>query len=142
MSLKYHLVQRKDLRKDAAPGAKLYYPQIRSGEKISFEKLCEAVSGHTTASRGDVQIVISGLLYMLKMYLDLGLIVQVGELGNFRLTAGAPGVKEKDDFHVSLFKKGKVVFTPGKILREIAEKSTFDALLPAGEEDCNRLHVD
>ncbi len=140
MSLKYHLVERKDMRKDAASDAKLFYPQIRSGEKISFEKLCEAISGHTTASKGDVQIVISGLLYMLRMYLDLGLIVQVGELGNFRMSAGSTGVADKEDFKVSLFKKAKVVFTAGNLLRDVADKATFDEIPPV-KEPCDRLHV-
>lgn len=141
MSLKYHLVQRRDMRKGAAADAKLYYPQIRSGEKISFEKLCEAISGHATASKGDVQIVISSLLYMLKMYLDLGLIVQVGELGNFRMTAGGPGVEDKKDFNVSMFKKGKVIFTPGSLLRDVANKASYE-VLPLVKDDCGRVHLD
>ncbi len=107
MALKYHVVERRDMRKDAAEGSTLFYGQIRAQEKISFEKLCNAISGHTTASKGDVQVVISGLLYMLKEYLDLGLIVQVGELGNFRLTAGCKGADTKEGFNTFILRKGK-----------------------------------
>ena len=62
MALKYHLVQRLDKSKDAAAGSKLYYGQIRAQQKLEFNKLCEIIASYSTASRGDVMLVIDGLL--------------------------------------------------------------------------------
>ena len=85
MALKYHLVQRLDKSKDAAAGSKLYYGQIRAQQKLEFNKLCEIIASYSTASRGDVMLVIDGLLYVMRQHLENGEVVQVGDFGNFRM---------------------------------------------------------
>ena len=114
MALKYHLVQRLDKSKDAAAGSKLYYGQIRAQQKLEFNKLCEIIASYSTASRGDVMLVIDGLLYVMRQHLENGEVVQVGDFGNFR----------------SLFKKGRIVFTPGPMLKEVTAKPKFEKIVP------------
>ena len=65
MSLSYHIVQRPDKHKDAEEGATLYYGQVRVRQTVSFDRLCETIADRSTASKGDVQLVIDGLLHVL-----------------------------------------------------------------------------
>lgn len=83
MSLSYHIVQRPDKHKDAEEGATLYYGQVRVRQTVSFDRLCETIADRSTASKGDVQLVIDGLLHVLSQNLAEGNVVQVGDFGNF-----------------------------------------------------------
>ena len=130
MALKYHLVQRLDKSKDAAAGSKLYYGQIRAQQKLEFNKLCEIIASYSTASRGDVMLVIDGLLYVMRQHLENGEVVQVGDFGNFRMLAGSKGTAVADDCTTSLFKKGRIVFTPGPMLKEVTAKPKFEKIVP------------
>ena len=87
MSLKYRIVLKKDMSKGAAQKAQLYYGQIRSIDKISYKKLCELVAGYGSAKKGEVSLVIDGLLFVLKEQLESGNVVQMGDWG------GQPRIK-------------------------------------------------
>lgn len=135
MPLKYRIVLKKDMSKGAAQGAQLYYGQIRSLEKTDFKKLCELVSGYCTAKKGEVELVIDGLIYVMKMLLESGNVVQMGGFGNFRMVAGSKGSPTLKDFDPSLFKKGHIVFTPGAILRDQSTKLSFEKLAPFSDPE-------
>lgn len=137
MALKYSLVLRKDLRKEAQEGSMLYFGQVRSSDRITFVELCDLISARSTASSGDVKLVIDGLLTALKLNLSKGNIVDFGELGSFRMTAGSIGSPLAEDFSSRLFKKGKIVFTPGADLRELCATLNFEKLtfVPGTSED-------
>lgn len=140
MSLKYRLVKRPDMSKDAVEGSKLFYAQVRTQGKIEFKKLCELVSGHCTATKGEVELVIDGLLYILKEQLEAGNVVQMGEFGNFRMVAGSKGVATEEEFTTALFKKSRIVFSPGSLLRDLISKTRFE-LMPVVEKECDKPHV-
>jgi len=129
------------MRKDATPGAKLYYGQVRSLGKITFNKLCEKVAKLSTASKGDVEVVISSLLSTLTEYLEIGFSIQVGELGNFRMTAGCTGCETEKDFNTFLFKKPRIIFSPGTLLRNLTAEMTFDKMA-IKEVECDKTHID
>lgn len=140
MALKYHLVQRPDKRKDAPEGSKLYYGQVRAQGMVDFNRLCETIAAHSTASKGDVMLVIDGLLFVLKQSLADGQIVQMGEFGNFRMSAGSVGTEKAEDFATTMFKKGKILFTPGSMLKDLVGKNKFEKLEVVTKE-CDKPHV-
>ncbi|MCD7975832.1 MAG: hypothetical protein LUG51_01260 [Tannerellaceae bacterium] len=143
MALRYHLVSRRDLRKNAPEGAKLYYGQTRSGDRIELPELSEAISALSTASEGDVTVVLEGLLMLMRQHLVKGNIVELGDLGNFRMVAGSPGVTDEEEFHTSLFKKGHIVYTPGiGLLRFMRENIHYEKLDVIEVEDpCKLPHA-
>ena len=72
MPIKYRLVLRKDMTKGAAADSKLYYAVNKSTGTCDFEELCDQIADRSTASRGDVHVVVDGLLYILKQRLQKG----------------------------------------------------------------------
>lgn len=128
MPLKYRVVLKKDMSKGAAKGAQLYYGQIRSMEKTTFKKLCKLVSGYCTAKPGEVELVIDGLIYVLCMLLESGNVIQMGEFGNFRMIAGSKGSSTLKDYDPMLFKKARIIFTPGAMLRQLVSEASYDRL--------------
>jgi len=135
MSLSYHIVQRPDKHKDAEEGATLYYGQVRVRQTVSFDRLCETIADRSTASKGDVQLVIDGLLHVLSQNLAEGNVVQVGDFGNFRMNAGSSGAATAEEFTTSLFKNGKIIFTPGAKLKQLTEDLKFEKITPLPSEE-------
>ncbi len=143
MALKYHVVSRTDLRKGAPQGAVLYHGQVRVGDRVTLDELSESISALSTASEGDISVVLEGLLMLLRQHLVKGNIVELGDLGKFRMVAGSPGVESAEDFNVSLFKKGHIVYTPGvKLLKHVRKNTHYEKLdIVEKELPCDLPHT-
>ena len=85
MALKYKLIQRKDMSKDAEEGDKKYYGSISATGTCGMDQICSSISAYSTASPGDVKLVLDGLAFVASEALLRGEVVQFGELGNFQL---------------------------------------------------------
>ncbi|MCC8132598.1 MAG: hypothetical protein LIP04_02650 [Tannerellaceae bacterium] len=142
MALKYHLVRRPDLRKTASEGDTLLFPQVRTSDRISFRDLCENLSHLSSASPPDVSCVLRGLLYIMRRELRKGNVVELGDVGNFRMTAGSKGVEDPEEFHTSMFKRPRVVYSPGVLVKEVAPKVSFKKVdVKAVDSTCDRPHA-
>lgn len=120
MAVQYHLVLRKNLSKDVEAGKeKLFYAQTRATATCSFDELCETVAESSTASSGDVKVVIDRLIRFLLMFLGRGEVVQCGELGTFQLVQTSSGSATTEDFSSSLLYRLKLRFRPGAKLRNL-----------------------
>ncbi len=128
MSVRYKLVLRKDLSKDAAEGAQKYYASVNSNGMMTFQQTCTAISAYSTASPGDVKVVMDGLLFVLKEALLRGEVVQLGELGNFQINVGSSGTPTTEEFKASMIRKPRIVFRPSVSLKEILGKVNFERI--------------
>ena len=82
----------------------------------------------STASDGDVALVLLGLIRCMQEALLRGEVVQLGALGNFRLSLGSSGVVNADDFHASLIRKPRIIYSPGVKLREMIAKVSIERI--------------
>ena len=128
MSVKYKLVLRKDLSKDAGKDDKKYYASVNNSGTFSFDNLCESVASISTASRGDVLVVMDGALTVMKSALLRGEIVQFGEFGNFQINFGSKVVSTTDEFKASLIRKPRIVFRPSTLLKSSLEKVSVERI--------------
>lgn len=126
MALKYHLIQRPDLSKNAVAGKKLVHGQVRSIRTIELDHVCDLISDSSTASRGDVKNILSGLTQIMIRHMGFGDVFRFGELGSFRMIAGCKGAQSEAEFSTLLFKKGRVIFTPGPMLKRVAADVRFE----------------
>ena len=86
MAFQYHLVLRKNLSKNVEEGKeKLFYAQTRATGTCTFAELCALVAQSSTASSGDVKVVIDRLIEFLLLFLARGEVVQCGVFGTFQL---------------------------------------------------------
>ena len=130
MPIKYRLVLRKDMTKGAAADSKLYYAVNKSTGTCDFEELCDQIADRSTASRGDVHVVVDGLLYILKQRLQKGETVQLGDLGHFQAVIGSKGTKLESDFNASLIKRPRIVFRPSVTLKSVTSLVKFEKIVP------------
>ena len=129
MSLKYKLVQRRNLGKDQEATPEKTYAQMVSGDLVTFEELIEEVGDSTVAGSAGVKAVLDRLNVVLGRHLRNGRRVNVGELGTFRLNFGSPGVVVPDDFNTGLIREPRVRFLPGKALRTMKSRTSFERIV-------------
>lgn len=122
MAVKYKLVLCKDMTKGAAQDAKRYYARSYSSGMCDINELCETIADRSTATAGDVRLVIDGLVQVLSKRIAAGQTVQLGELGYFQAILGSKGVVEKADFKANMIKTRKIRFTPGILLTDVRKK--------------------
>lgn len=128
MSVRYKLVLRKDLTKGAAADAKKYYASVNNNGTLGFNEICEAVSAYSTASRGDVMVVLDAVMFCMKNSLLRGEIVQLGDLGNFQINVGSKGADTTEAFKVDLIRTPRIVFRPGVMLKDVLNKVSFERI--------------
>ena len=128
MPLIYTLVKRKDMSKDAASGATLYHAQTSITKKLTLNKICTRIENICTASRGEIILVLDGLIKVMNEALSDGESVHLGEFGSFRMVAGSKGIENEKDFNVSLFNKARIVFSPGTMLNEIRKNAKYEKM--------------
>ena len=128
MPAKYTLVLRKDMRKGAAEDSKLYYANAKAAGTCGMYELCDLISLSSTASPGDVRLILDSLIEVMKRSLGKGEVVQVGELGNFQLQFGSTGTATKKEFNQALIKSKRIVFRPGKVLRDSISNYSFEKI--------------
>ncbi len=121
MPLQYHLVLRKNLSKKPEGQEKLYYAQTRATGTCTFSELCALVAQSSTASSGDVKVVIDRMIEFLLMFLARGEVVQCGEFGTFQLVQTSSGSTTVEDFSSTLLYRARLRFRPGEKLRNLIQ---------------------
>ena len=101
------------MSKDAASGATLYHAQTSITKKLTLNKICTRIENICTASRGEIILVLDGLIKVMNEALSDGESVHLGEFGSFRMVAGSKGSATVDGFTTALFNRAHIVFYPG-----------------------------
>ena len=124
MAQNYVIMARKNLLKpNEAPK---YYAVARSGKKVCVKEVCKRITERSSYSKGELEGCIGEFLLEILNVLEEGNIVQMGDLGNFRMSlkTGTPTVTEKE-FKAYCIEKGKVLFHPGSDLQKLCKAMDF-----------------
>lgn len=84
----------------------------------------------SAVSSGDVKSVLDTLSTILVMELQAGRAVDLGDLGRFRMTAHSKAAPSAESFSRENLLTPRIVFVPGKSLREARKSATYSALQP------------
>ncbi|MDH6358181.1 HU family DNA-binding protein [Parabacteroides sp. PF5-9] len=142
MALKFRKVERKLLAGESAGQVKTY-AVAKSNGYCDLPKLCKLISARSSISSADVKAVLDSLNWVMEVELQSSNIVQVGELGNFRLTISSNGTDTADDFSAADIRKAKIVFSPGSSLRKAGSEVKYEEDKPIViTDDCERPHAD
>lgn len=86
---------------------------------VDFKMLCDQVTRVGFVPRGTVKSVLDGLIDSLKMYMEIGASVSLGEFGTFRPSFGCKSQDEAKGVTTDALKNRKIIFTPGLLLKEM-----------------------
>ncbi len=144
MALKFRKVKRKVLNGDDK-GALKYYAVAKTSGISGVDKICKLVSARSTVSSADVKAVFDSLSWAMDLELSSGNVVQLGELGNFRLSISSEGTDTEKQLDAHKIRKARIVFSPGAILRSTRNNVSFepvDVVEREVEKECERPHMD
>ncbi len=106
---------------------------------VEFKTLCEEVQKVSMAPRGVVKMVIDGLIDTLKMDLDKGYSVQLGDFGCFRPGLNAKSQAGVEDVDANTVYRRKNLFVREAIFKSMLGKATVERLT-LGKGYCGWKH--
>jgi predicted histone-like DNA-binding protein len=122
--MRIRLIQRLNPLNSLLP--KKWFAVTVNDGRITEKDLGTEISERSSLSRGDVMNVIINVLEAIPKYLLMGKSVSLGELGSIRLSVSSEGVENPEEFTVGMIKGLKVVFTPGKGLKDKLLNAKFE----------------
>lgn len=123
MSVKYVLVARPNPMKRDAP--KKYYAQSKSAGDVNLKQISRDISLRCTVNSADILAVIDALIQQLMKELEQGCIVRMGDFGDFQVYIAGEGSETEEQFNSSLIKKSKIIFRPGKDMKDMLTTLSF-----------------
>ena len=124
--LKYKLVQKGNPSDLSAP-KKYYANHVSSGRK-TLRDISRDIEDRSSLSRGDISNVLENLVDQVPKYLLDGQTVSLGDLGSLRLSISSEGAEKAKDFNAMMVRNVRIVFTPGKLLKQEVAKARFEKL--------------
>ncbi len=132
ITIPYSVVPRKNPLKKDEPAK--YYAQAQASGELDFEEMCEAITQRSTCTETDVRAAIAGIIYEAKRALKAGRIVRLGDLGSLQMSLSSGGVAVKKEFSMSLIKRARIKFRPGKALTDMTKVLTYTRVLTRAEQ--------
>ncbi|MGL5730854.1 MAG: HU family DNA-binding protein [Bacteroidales bacterium] len=128
MAIKYVLVERPNPQDRNAP--KKFYANAVVRGSMGLEGLAERIAGSSTASKGDIMLVLTALGEQLQQLMMEGYSVKVDGLGTFRVTINGIGSDTPEEFSSSLIRKFSIRYRPevdlmAKVNRSPLERTTI-----------------
>src|SRR5690606_42097224 len=96
------------------------------GERTLRDLSKENEQSGTTVSEIDVMAVMYDLIKVLSRNLSNGKIVRLGEIGSFQISISSEGADSEQAFHPKLIKNAKILFRPGKDLKDMTKTLTYE----------------
>ena len=124
MSVKYRVIE-KGQPGIIGGGDKKYYALAQMTGEADIDQLTANIEKISTVSGADIRAVLYALVDVATDELADSKIVRLGDLGSLRLSLKSSGVDAPDDVKVSAIKGTKVLFTPGKKLKEMQKTLTY-----------------
>ena len=142
MAVKYRLVKRKVSDLKGGEKVEKSFASTVYNSNVSLEKVCNLVAMRSSMSSADVKSILDSLSVILPIELSDGHNVDLGELGSFRASVSSSGAATDEEFSVAKnMRRARIIFTPGKSLREIKGNLNYTAIKPIVEE-CDKPHLE
>ena len=123
MSVKFKSLQRRNPQDTTAP-EKFYAAAIADGQ-TDLDKLAELISYQCTVTEADCYAVLMSLEHNIISELGEGRIVKLGRLGNFQVSVSSDGMATAAEVTSSSITKNRILFRPGKKLRNLLATLTY-----------------
>jgi predicted histone-like DNA-binding protein len=90
-----------------------YYAQVQNTGRVSLRTIEEELEQSSSVTRGDVMSIISNLEVLICKCLRNGNVVQLGDIGTFRVSVSSKGAASAKDFTAQNITKARINFRAG-----------------------------
>nr|DAV21618.1 MAG TPA: DNA-binding protein [Caudoviricetes sp.] len=102
-------------------GQTVYYAQVKTQQKLTNKMLIDRIVRETSLSEGDVKNALVSLSNVVCEALQMGMSVDLAELGSIRLTVPSKMMDTPEEVTVAnALKTPKITFTPKQKMRDAA----------------------
>lgn len=127
MAIKYKVIERGEPGVVGGGTKKFYASANVTGEK-SLAGLTRDIEKISTVSGADIRAVLYALVDTMTGALSEGQIVRLGELGSLRVSISSEGKEKEKEVTPATIKQARVVFTPGKAIKDMLETVTYEKM--------------
>ena len=113
-SVTYSVVPRRNPSEKGTPPK--FYAQAQARGDVSLREMAERIQSTCTVHKSDVYAVLVALEDVIAEALQNGEIVRLGDLCTLQVSLSGKGAVTEEDYDVSLIKKKRVNFRPGRVL--------------------------
>ncbi len=106
-------------------GVKKFYAQAEYKGHTDIDELTGFIEKTSTVSGADIRAVLYAMMDAMPTYLADGKILQLGDVGNFRVSISSEGNADETKVTADSIKKARIVFTPGKKLKDMLATVKF-----------------
>lgn len=103
-----------------------FYANAQSRGYVSIEEISERLSRATTVTRADTKAVLAALEDEITDALQNGEIVQLGDVGTFRVSLSSEGTDKEDEFSPAKIKAVKVLYRPSAKIKNAVAGASFE----------------
>jgi predicted histone-like DNA-binding protein len=114
--VKFRVLERKKPTALELPGK--YYAKAVTHEVIGMEELSELISDQSTVSETDILAVLNSLERNIISQIKKGNLIRLGRLGSLQLSLKSLGSENPEDVSGSNVLVKRILFRPGKRLRD------------------------
>ncbi len=125
MSVKYKVIEKGEPGVKGGGVKKHYATSVFTGEK-NLDQLTVSIEKISTVSGADIRAVLYALVDVITEDLSNSQIVRLGDLGSLRLNVSSEGKTENKEVNSAAIRSAKLVFTPGKKLKEMKQTLKFE----------------
>ena len=124
MSAKYNVISKKNPRDPEAPAK--FYPSFVTSGRVSLRQLSRHIAELSTVSSVDTMAVLEALLTIIPREIANGNIVELGDLGSFRMRIKAEGADKAEAVTGRQVINVLPRFTPGKEFKKELNNVSFE----------------
>jgi len=109
----------------AGGGEKKYYARANTDGEVTLEGLSKTIARMSTVSGTDVLAVLHALVEVMTDGLADSKNMRLGDLGSLRVSISSEPRDKKEDINGSVVRGSRVIFTPGKKIRNMLKTLEF-----------------
>ena len=100
-------------------GDKKFYASVKLDGDMTLAGLTKSIEKISTVSGADIRAVLYALIDVMTVSMADGKIIRLGEMGSLRVSLSSHGEDTKEDVKSAIIKLAKVLFTPGKEIKNM-----------------------
>ena len=124
MAIEYKVIQRSVIG-GQDKGKKKFYASANSTGTTNLDVLTKEIERSSTVNGADIRAVLYALLDIIPDHLEAGNIVQLGEMGNFKIHISSDGEDTAEEVGLKSIRGSKIIFNPGKKFKEVLTRLDF-----------------
>ena len=127
MAIKFNVIERGQPGV-AGGGTKKYYASAKMSGEVDIDQLTSSIEKISTVSGADIRAVLYALVDVAADSLADSNIVRLGDLGTLRVSISSDGLETPEEVNSSAIRRNKVLFTPGKKLKQMQKLLTYEKI--------------